>query len=58
MRLKKCFYVNQSILEKKNMEKGKGAEYFPNDLYFPQIKQTHKEFKNKSDFDKLPYLLV
>jgi hypothetical protein len=27
------------------------------DTYFPQITQIHKEFKNKSDFDKLPYLL-
>ena len=27
------------------------------DTYFPQITQTHKELKNKSKFDKLPYLL-
>ena len=27
------------------------------DTYFPQITQTHKEFENKSNFDKLPYLL-
>ena len=27
------------------------------DTYFPQITQTHKEFKNKSNFDELPYLL-
>ena len=26
------------------------------DTYFPQITQTHKEFENKSNFDKLPYL--
>jgi hypothetical protein len=27
------------------------------ETYFPQITQTHKEFENKSNFDKLPYLL-
>ena len=27
------------------------------DTYFPQIRQPHNEFKNKSNFDKLPYLL-
>jgi hypothetical protein len=27
------------------------------DTYFPQITQTNKEFKNKSNFDKLPYLV-
>ena len=27
------------------------------DTYFPQITQTHKEFENKSNFDKFPYLL-
>jgi hypothetical protein len=27
------------------------------DTYFPQITQIHKEFENKSIFDKLPYLL-
>ena len=27
------------------------------DTYFPQITQIHKEFENKPDFDKLPYLL-
>ena len=28
------------------------------DTYFPQITLTHKEFENKSNFDKLPYLLA
>ena len=28
------------------------------DTYFPQITQIHKEFENKSNFDKLTYLLV
>jgi hypothetical protein len=28
------------------------------ETYFPQITQTHKEFENKSNFDKLPYILV
>jgi hypothetical protein len=28
------------------------------DTYFPQIPQTHKEFKNNSNFHKLLYLLV
>ena len=37
--------------------KFKGAEYFRKALYFPQITQIHKEFENKPDFDKLPYLL-
>ena len=27
------------------------------DTYFPQITQIHKEFENKPNFDKLPYLL-
>ena len=27
------------------------------ETYFPQITQIHKEFKNKSNVDKLPYLL-
>ena len=27
------------------------------DTYFPQITQTHKAIENKSNFDKLPYLL-
>ena len=27
------------------------------DTYFPQITPIHKEFENKPDFDKLPYLL-
>ena len=27
------------------------------DTYFPQITHTQKEIKNKSNFDKLPYLL-
>jgi hypothetical protein len=27
------------------------------DTYFPQITQIHKEFKNKPNFDKLPFLL-
>ena len=27
------------------------------DTYFPQITQTHKEFEEKSNFEKLPYLL-
>ena len=27
------------------------------DTYFPQITQIHKEFKNKSNFDKFTYLL-
>jgi hypothetical protein len=27
------------------------------DTHFPQITQTHKEFENKSNFDKLPHLL-
>ena len=27
-----------------------------NDTYFPKITQTHKEFQNKSNIDKLPYL--
>ena len=27
------------------------------DTYLPQITQIHKEFENKPDFDKLPYLL-
>ena len=27
------------------------------DTYFPQITQIHKEFENKSNTDKLPYLL-
>ena len=27
------------------------------ETYFPQITQTHKEFENKSNFDKLAYLL-
>ena len=27
------------------------------DTYFPQITQIHKEFENKSNFDKLPYPL-
>ena len=27
------------------------------DTYFPQITQTHKEFENKTNFDKLTYLL-
>jgi hypothetical protein len=27
------------------------------DTYFPQITQTHKEFKNKSNFGKHPYPL-
>ena len=27
------------------------------DTYFTQITQTHKELENKSNFDKLPYLL-
>ena len=27
------------------------------DTYLPQIKQIHKEFENKSNFEKLPYLL-
>ena len=27
------------------------------DTYFPQITQIHKEFQNKSNFDKLQYLL-
>ena len=27
------------------------------DAYFPQITQIHKELENKSNFDKLPYLL-
>jgi hypothetical protein len=26
------------------------------DTYFPQITQTHKEFENKSNIDKLPHL--
>jgi hypothetical protein len=26
------------------------------DTYFPQITQNYKEFENKSNFDKLPYL--
>ena len=31
--------------------------YDHRDTYFPQITQIHKEFENKSNFDKLPYLL-
>ena len=27
------------------------------DTHFPQITQIHKDFGNKSNFDKLPYLL-
>ena len=27
------------------------------ETYFPQITQIHKEFENKSNFEKLPYLL-
>jgi hypothetical protein len=27
------------------------------DTYFPQITETHKEFENKPNFDKLPYNL-
>ena len=27
------------------------------DTYFPQITPNHKEFENKSNFDKFPYLL-
>ena len=27
------------------------------DTYFPQITQIHKEFENKPNFEKLPYLL-
>ena len=27
------------------------------ETYFPQITQIHKEFENKSTFEKLPYLL-
>ena len=27
------------------------------DTYFPQITQTHQEFENKSNFDKLPWTL-
>ena len=27
------------------------------DTYFPQVTQIHIEFENKSNFDKLPYLL-
>ena len=27
------------------------------DTYFPQITQIHKEFENKPNFDKFPYLL-
>ena len=27
------------------------------ETYFPQITQTHVDFENNSNFDKLPYLL-
>ena len=27
------------------------------EIHFPQITQIHKEFENKSNFDKLPYLV-
>jgi hypothetical protein len=29
--------------------------YDHRDTYFPEITQTHKEFENKSNIDKLPY---
>jgi hypothetical protein len=31
--------------------------YHSRDTYFPQITQTHKDCENKSNIDKLPYML-
>jgi hypothetical protein len=33
-------------------EGGEGERW----TYFPQITKTHKQLKNKSHFDKLPYI--
>ena len=42
--------------EKLNKRAGCRERERERETYFPQITQTHKEFENKSNFDKLPYL--